>query len=161
MANGEPSSEEMQEYEMLFESIHYTHKYIRRHLGHCIGQRKILKYLDKHGAVSQQELQSQLQLQSSSISDILPKLESGGFITRTRDGEDRRRWNVEITEAGLAELQAHALPDRRRLILLFSGLPHEERTELIRLLGKLRACWEEIPAEAWEKQPGKGDEACI
>src|ERR1700722_2819946 len=54
------------------------------------------------------EIGSLLQLDSATLSPLLKRLESNGYITRTRSDEDERLLAVDLTEAG-HELREEAL----------------------------------------------------
>jgi DNA-binding MarR family transcriptional regulator len=61
---------------------------------------KILMVLDKYGIMTQTELASKLHIRPQSLTDSIVKLEEQGYVIRTRDENDKRELNVQITETG-------------------------------------------------------------
>ncbi len=145
--------------EQLYELMEYATRFIHHYLGRGKGQGRILYLLYSRGAMTQQELQGLLHIQSSSISEILTKLENAGFITRQRDEADKRRCIVAITPAGIADLTEHEEARRERRAMLYDCLTPEEEAELVRILVKLRARWEALPPRRPQcRQPETSDE---
>ena len=58
------------------------------------------------GPLNQEQLADAIRVQSQTLGRILTRLEATGHITRTRQASDRRQLKVELTEAGLAALEA-------------------------------------------------------
>jgi len=87
----------------------------------------------KPGA-SQRELGDELDLDRSTIADLVRRLEAGGLVERTQSAADRRRYELTLTEGGERELE------RLRPIALdieqtlFGGFTPEELKEFRRLL---------------------------
>ncbi len=143
----EQMSEPITRQERLSELMLQTTRMLNHSLGGRCSQGRVLRILNRHGSMTQQELQSRLNIQPSSTSEILTKLENAGFITRKRDETDRRRFIIAITEAGRTDVHEHWLARRRRQSVLYDVLDSEEQEEMIRLLEKLRASWEAIPID--------------
>jgi len=83
---------------------------------------------------SQRQLGDELDLDRSTIADLVRRLEAGGLITRTASTADRRRFELHLTEAGRAQLErgrpiALAIEDE-----LFGELSPEELSALRRYL---------------------------
>lgn len=55
---------------------------------------------------NQEQLAAVVRVQSQTLGRVLSRLETGGLVTRTRDPQDRRQFQVEITDAGEAALKA-------------------------------------------------------
>lgn len=95
---------------------------------------RILRILMRHGEVSQRALQEHLGVQPGSLSELLAKMENGGLITRERDGEDKRRVTLGLTDEGkAAAAEASAKDEESR----FAALTTEEKETLRALLTKL------------------------
>ena len=113
---------------------------------HCLGKRrgqeKILRILWEQGESTQKDLQEQLGIQPGSMSEIAAKLEGRGLLERFRDGADRRKIRLRLTDQGRQWLdrqdEDHVL---RRRAELFSALTGEERRTLEELLEKLGEDW--------------------
>lgn len=66
-------------------------------------QYSILVSLDRRGEASQRELCDDVDLDRSTIADLVSRMERRGLIRRQRDPEDARRNTVTLTELGLDE----------------------------------------------------------
>ncbi len=87
--------------------------------------------------VNVKELGRRLYLDSGTLTPLLKKLESKGFLTRKRSTEDERNLIISITEKGeLLKEEALEIPEK-----LAQSLPldQEEAAELYRMLYKLLA----------------------
>ncbi len=139
-AGWQPSTME----DKLAEQMHGANRFIRNHTGPRSGQRKILRWLSVTGSMPQQELQERLKLKSSSISEILPKLESAGLLTRHRDEADKRHSIVTITEAGRAQAAKDRDNREHQLLRIFGVLSKEEQQQLLTMLETLNERWETL-----------------
>jgi len=63
-----------------------------------------LAALERMPGASQSELGAELDLDRSTIADIVSRLERRGVIERSSHGSDRRRYSLRLTAAGLAEV---------------------------------------------------------
>ena len=59
-----------------------------------------------HSPMNQEQLAAVVRVQSQTLGRVLSRLETGGLVTRTRDPQDRRQFQVEMTDAGKAALKA-------------------------------------------------------
>ena len=66
-------------------------------------QYSILVVLDRAGELSQRELCDEVDLDRSTIADLLARMERRGLIARRRDPADARRKTVGLTGHGRAE----------------------------------------------------------
>ncbi|MCR5781246.1 MAG: MarR family transcriptional regulator [Clostridia bacterium] len=81
------------------------------------------------------ELGQTLLLDSGTLTPVLKKLESEGYITRCRDGADERVVTVHITDAGMAlREKAATIPAQ---MASCADLTPEEAAELYRILYKI------------------------
>ncbi|MGO1949723.1 MAG: MarR family winged helix-turn-helix transcriptional regulator [Mycobacteriaceae bacterium] len=64
------------------------------------GQGRVLHILTLQSPMSQKELAYMLGVRPQSLSELLGKLESSGYVERKRDEGDRRTFIVEITDEG-------------------------------------------------------------
>lgn len=60
----------------------------------------VMMVLWEHGSVSSRELADKVHLDYGTLTPVLKKLESIGYLTRTRDPEDERLLIVSITDKG-------------------------------------------------------------
>ena len=116
------------------------------HAGHRMddkgGQGRVLSLL-KEGEMTQRELTEKLGIQPGSASEIVGKLEKGGFLIRTPGLTDRRTADVSLTAEGAARAEEHLARTQARREAMFAALTEEEKGKLLELLEKLYADWEE------------------
>jgi DNA-binding MarR family transcriptional regulator len=105
-------------------------------------QQRILGIL-RRGTMTQRDLTGVLDVRSASASEILSKVESNGFILRSKNEADKRNVDITLTKSGYAEaarIDAH----RKELVQqMFACLTAEEKTTLAGLLEKLLTSWRE------------------
>ena len=101
----------------------------------------VLLVLWERGDCSVTGIGNALQLETGTLSPLLKRLESTGFITRTRQAEDERSVVVGLTDAGRA-LEERAATVQRE-VNDATGMTDDEivalRATLRRLAGNLRA----------------------
>lgn len=68
-------------------------------------QYSILVLLERHSGASQRELCDMVDLDRSTIAELVSRMERRGLISRHRDPDDGRRNTLEITGRGLLERQ--------------------------------------------------------
>lgn len=108
-------------------------------------QARVLGIVRERGSISQAELLDLLDVRSSSLSELLGKLERAGLITRTRNEQDRRGFVVSAA-GGEAEAAAPGPEmDREGAESVFACLGEDERRQLGGLLSRL--------VEALEREP--------
>lgn len=102
------------------------------------GQYRCMLMLEKTGTVSQRRMAAILKIRSTSLSEVLFKLEKKQWIVRTPSSEDKRTYDVALTRAGYEEAERVR---RQRLLehqeLMF-GLSDEDLDDLIRILNKIK-----------------------
>ncbi len=64
------------------------------------GQETVLSHLWTYGPQTQAELASGLEIDTSTVSKTLARLERAGFVSRVRSGDDRRAVTVTTTRHG-------------------------------------------------------------
>ncbi|MCQ4936666.1 MarR family winged helix-turn-helix transcriptional regulator [Anaerotignum propionicum] len=65
------------------------------------GQGRILSLLLNHPGIRQKELSDWLDIRTQSVGEIIMKLETNGYITRTPSEKDRRAMCLYLTEEGV------------------------------------------------------------
>jgi DNA-binding MarR family transcriptional regulator len=99
----------------------------------------ILRLLQTEPGWSQQRLADRLGLVPSRIVGFVDDLEARGWITRTRDSNDRRVNNLALTDAGVAVFRDIAQVARAHEQAITAGLDDADRAALLELLRKLAA----------------------
>ena len=83
------------------------------------------------------EIGQRLGLESNTLTPLLKRLETVGFVTRTRDTRDERRMVIALTEEGRAlEAKATDIPD---CIFAACGLSGDDYDDLRRKLQHVRS----------------------
>lgn len=98
------------------------------------GQGRILALLEQRGETSQRELMALTGVRSSSLSELLGKLEGAGLIQRTPCPSDLRTTLVSLTPAGRQKAAGIRTAARRSP---FQALDAAEQAQLLALLEKL------------------------
>ncbi|MET9360748.1 MarR family transcriptional regulator [Streptomyces sp. NPDC006632] len=108
-----------------------------RCIGLYPGQELLMMHLWDAGATRQSQLIKLLELDPSTVTKMLQRLEQAGYVRRTPDPKDRRASLVEATDDGcvLHERVRDAWTELEEQTL--AGLDADERAELTRLLGKV------------------------
>lgn len=101
-------------------------------------QFQLLALLHDHGAMGQRELGQAMATDPSIVVTLLNPLEADGYLSRERDGADRRRHVVTLTPAGERRLDSAAQAQRKAEDELFAGMTGEQRDLLRDLLITLR-----------------------
>ncbi len=100
-------------------------------------QRHVFSMIQEHGPIAQSELLEMLDVRSSSLSEILRKLEKNGLIVRMRNEADKRGFILSVNEGGgLASVDAQEAP-QESAYAFFSCLEEGERQQLAALLSKI------------------------
>lgn len=105
-------------------------------------QRRVLMLLRKAGTITQRELTARLGIQSGSASEVIAKLENTGLVTRALSETDRRTADISLTEEGGRQADAAMEQRQQRHEEMFSVLTEEEKAQLLSLLEKINADWE-------------------
>lgn len=106
-------------------------------------QKRILIILKETGTITQHALTKRLGIQPGSASEVIAKLENAGLIIRVPSETDRRTVDVALTEKGKGLAIEAAAQRSRRHEDMFSCLSEGEKEELLSLLEKVNADWEQ------------------
>lgn len=101
------------------------------------GRVRLMNMLKENGELSQREIAEKLDIRPQSLSELLVKMESDGFISRRQDKDDKRVIVVALTEKGEEQLVVLRQANREHAEKLFSPLNDEEKDALIAILKKL------------------------
>lgn len=119
------------------------------------GQGRILSILKMQPQISQRELSYLLDMRQQSLSELLKKLESRGFIQRTPSEDDRRVVMITLTEEGKQAAEDAGEPTFRT-DSIFDCLSEEELRLFEGILDRLTASLEEALDLAEERLRGAG-----
>jgi DNA-binding MarR family transcriptional regulator len=92
----------------------FMHTIIAERVGLGATETKTLFILSSHGALTAGEIAQYTGLTTSSVTSLIDRLESKGFVKRVRDTHDRRRVIVERDEDRLSDLDQvfHSLQEK-------------------------------------------------
>ena len=120
--------------------FHKATKFIIRahhHEGHAEhAQMRILAILQRQGTVNQRDLLETLNVRSTSLSELMAKMEQRNLISRTRDVQDKRNFIVTLTEQGVAAIVKPQSARQQHMDALFADFSESEREQLAALLSK-------------------------
>ena len=115
-------------------------------------QKRILRLIAEAGCITQHALTNRLGVQPGSVSEVIGKLETAGYILRTPNPADRRTSDIRLTPQGLVQAQLASQQAQARRQEMFSCLSETEKNTLLVLLEKLNSDWKhryhaDIPGE--------------
>lgn len=96
-------------------------------------QSYILIRLKREGPLKVSSLAEALGITPGAVTMLSDKLLAGGYISRTRDEEDRRVVYLKITEKGIQTLLELKEENKKIVQLIFNGLAAEDVHHLIRI----------------------------
>src|SRR4051794_7701298 len=104
----------------------------------------VLRHLDAHGPMSQQELATGIGVDSGNLIDALDELQRDGLIRRDVDRADRRRRQLQLTPKGRRRLREGIAGSQEAEAEILGGLT---RAELDALRATARRVYEQLIAE--------------
>ncbi len=117
-----------------------THIYFHRelsevHLGH--GQLPILLYLHKHPGSTQHEIGAAFHMDKGSVSSLIRLLENNNYVYRQRNPNDKREWELFLTEYARAIVPHVQEKLKNWTQFLLQGFSDEERKTAFDVLERL------------------------
>ena len=100
---------------------------------------RAMRTLKRRGTIRLSELSEHLHIAPRSTTEVVDALESRGLVRRRADPGDRRATLVEVTEPGVAILDAIRAVRGTEAERVFARLSPADRADLARILGKLRS----------------------
>jgi len=118
-----------------------TRRLLSRH------QASILDHLDEIDPTTVNELARHMGVTPATMSLGLDRLERKGYVTRSRDGADRRRVHVRLTTAGVRIRESSSVLDPARVEALLARLTATECHEALKGLALLASAAQQSIAE--------------
>lgn len=103
-------------------------RHVTRIAGLTSSQLILLKVVRDHALSTISELASTISLSQATLTSILDRLESTGYVLRERSTQDKRKIHVSITKAGREVLKMAPEPLQDTFIRQFSALKNWERS---------------------------------
>lgn len=100
-------------------------------------QAHVYSIIKKRGPMTQKELMQMLDVRSSSLSEMLSKLEQRGLIVRERNEKDKRGFIVSVNESCESPFKAIRQKDHQGISDIFAALEDDEKAQLGKLLTKI------------------------
>ncbi len=107
-------------------------------LGLCFTDFGVLEVLLHRGPMRVNAIAETVMISSGSMTTAVDRLAEKGFVRRTADESDARVRMVELTSKGRALIEPAYEEHAKTIEQVFDPLTEPERTELLRLLLKLR-----------------------
>ena len=99
----------------------------------------LLAQLERNpGGLKMSELSRRLMVSGGNVTGLTDQLEKEGLVARADDPGDRRAYTVKLTAAGRTRFARMATMHEQWVIELFAGLSSSEKTQVHRLLAKLK-----------------------
>jgi DNA-binding MarR family transcriptional regulator len=92
---------------------------------------------NEYPGMNPSDLSERLGVTRNTVSSLIRSLEEKGLIARQLDADDRRRFIIELTEAGRERVHQHASRHFGVLSDCFGVLDQDEKEQMIKLLRKL------------------------
>lgn len=102
------------------------------------GQYKCLFLLEEAGTLPQKKLGQILEIRSTSLSELLAKLEKKGYIQRTPSPQDKRAYFITVTPAGKEEVNRVRSIRLKEHHELTEPLTETEKSDLYTILSKIK-----------------------
>jgi DNA-binding MarR family transcriptional regulator len=108
-----------------------------RETGLTAPQLVVLKDIEGHHKSSVSEIARRISLSQATVTTILNRLESNGYIERVRNVTDKRRIDVSLTEKGLQIVATAPQPLQEEFVEKFSQLKTWEQHSLVAALQRV------------------------
>jgi DNA-binding MarR family transcriptional regulator len=123
-------------------------------------QARVLTIIKENGSINQRDLLEMLDVRSSSLSEVLGKLERTGQIVRKKNEEDKRSFIISATEDAQISGEGPTEASREGAASPFACLDDQEREQLGSILEKLvQALKDKTPGRDFEgrgRRHGRG-----
>lgn len=115
-------------------------------------QASILDHLDPVEPTAVNQLARHMGVTASTMSLNLDRLESGGYVKRTRDTEDSRRVHVRLTKAGVRIKEKQKVLDPDLVGLMLGHLTQNEREQALAGLELLATAAKKLIEQGGKRQ---------
>ena len=123
--------------------IHHRGESGLNEAGMSLAQYRILMHLffaenmGERGELNPSEISERQGVSRNTISSLIRSLEKEGLIARRLDEQDRRKFNISLTEDGRSLVSQYAREHLDRVSQCFAGLTQSEQETLSQLLTKI------------------------
>jgi DNA-binding MarR family transcriptional regulator len=123
--------------------IHHRGESGLNEVGMSLAQYRILMHLffaenmGERSELNPSEISERQGVSRNTISSLIRSLEDDGLITRSLDQQDRRKFNISLTDNGRSLVSQYARGHLSRVSQCFGGLTETEQETLSQLLTKI------------------------
>ena len=110
-----------------------------RPLGVTVSEAGVIRIIGRSPGITQRQLADQLGTLQSRVVALLDGLERKGLAERTRSTTDRRVQQLDLTDAGRAQLARLRLAAETQEAAIADGLSERQKNDLYKLLATLSA----------------------
>lgn len=128
----------------LYKDIRKLGHFLYYLMGEKSGQRRVLFMLDCYGDMTQRELQERLSVKSSTMSEMISKMERDGLIVKQPSLRDKRSIVLSLSAKGKKDAQQHRAIMNAVLEKLFECLDEKEKEQMLIYSERLLTHWKEI-----------------
>ncbi len=109
-----------------------------------MSQNRILLMLKHDGTLTQKEILERMNIKPGSLSEIISKVESGGYVVRHKCKDDKRSFELTLTDSGTARAEIFEKELDEMAKEIFSPLTKSQKEELFKILGVLENEWVKV-----------------
>lgn len=121
--------------------IRFSGRFLFDSTGGKSAQKIVLMKLHRYGNMSQKDLQNHMKIKSSSLSEIIKRMENNGILVKERDKDDQRVVLLSLTEKGKKIAYSNHKHMDLTCMQLLECLDEYQRDELYDLLNILYKHW--------------------
>ncbi|HUN49711.1 MAG TPA: MarR family transcriptional regulator [Candidatus Sulfotelmatobacter sp.] len=98
----------------------------------------VLVHVHRHESSSQRALADILEIEPITLTRLIDRLEKSGWVERRPDASDRRIWRLYLTEKSYPILDRMYQLGAETREQALTGLPAEQRDQLVAILSKIK-----------------------
>ncbi|MFT3978161.1 MAG: MarR family transcriptional regulator [Sphingomonas bacterium] len=127
-----------------------------RSLGATRAQWKALLGISRHEGIHQGGLADMLEVEPITLCRLIDRMEESGLVERRRDPNDRRAWQLFLTEKALPVLDDLHEHGTALTAQALRGIPEEKIAELSDVLHRIRENLADAPQQQNQKDAAHG-----
>ena len=113
---------------------------LRQQFSSSLPRFDLMAQLDRHeGGLKMRELSRRLMVTGGNVTGLTDRLVAEGLVERREDTQDRRATTVALTPEGKRQFRVMARAHEGWIVEFFSGLNATQQSQLLALLGQLKA----------------------
>ena len=128
----------------LFGSLRKVGHFLFYLMGDKSGQRRVLFQLDYFGEMTQKELQERLSVKSSTMSEMICKMENNNLIDKRPSPKDKRSIVLSLSAAGRLAANRNKDAMDQLTLKLFECLSEQEKQQMLNFSQRLLEHWKKL-----------------